>query len=92
MLNQASQLLRPLSAAIQPIRHQPCGVHLASVSWTPQGFDDIYLCDLLQLSYTELAKQPAEWVDRMRLWHEQKAKAEEVRQKQAQRLRRQRRQ
>jgi hypothetical protein len=29
-LNQASQVLRPLSAAIQPMRHQPDGVMLAS--------------------------------------------------------------
>lgn len=51
----------------------------------PQWLVDIYLGDLLGITANELDKQPAEWVDKMRLWYEQKAKAEEVRQKEQQR-------
>lgn len=41
----------------------------------PDGFDDIYLCELLDLTYTELVAQPFWWVERKRLWEQQKARA-----------------
>lgn len=47
----------------------------------PQDYQEIYLCDLLQITYTELSKQPADWVEKMILWHTQKTKAEEVNRK-----------
>jgi hypothetical protein len=36
-------------------------------------------------------EQPADWVDKMRLWHEQKSRAEEARQKETERKSRRRR-
>jgi hypothetical protein len=33
-------------------------LHRAGSGPVPQGFEDVYLCDLLHLSYTELAAQP----------------------------------
>lgn len=35
----------------------------------PDGYDEIYLCNLLHIPYTVLIQQPAEWVERMMIWH-----------------------
>lgn len=45
---------------------------------------------MLGITATELAQQPADWVDRMRMWHDAKTKAEETRQKEQERKTRRR--
>jgi hypothetical protein len=44
----------------------------------PSDFEDIYICDLLNITYTELEKQPADWVEKIILYKNQKAKVEEM--------------
>src|SRR3712207_926091 len=44
----------------------------------PEGFDEIYLCELLDIPlYTDLVKQPAWFLERKKLWVEAKAKVQE---------------
>jgi hypothetical protein len=63
---------------------QPYQLHRRGSGRLPQGFD------LLGIPRTDLDEQPAAPVGRLRLWHEQKAKAEEQGQKQEQRKARRR--
>lgn len=43
----------------------------------PQEYDLAYTSYVLGMSYTELIKQPAEWVEQMIDLHRQKAKSDE---------------
>lgn len=45
----------------------------------PDNYGDVYLCDLFNMSYTELAKQPVWWVKKMKTWQEAKRAAENER-------------
>lgn len=44
----------------------------------PDGFDDIYLCDMFQIPYTTLVQQPDWWIERMQLWILQRQKAQDA--------------
>jgi hypothetical protein len=47
----------------------------------PREVELIYICDTLHISYTELIKQPAEWVNTYMLYLSGKNKAENERSK-----------
>jgi hypothetical protein len=42
----------------------------------PKEFELQYLCDVLKMSYTELVKQPADWVDKMLFYFQQKSQSD----------------
>lgn len=48
-------------------------------------FEDVYICDVLGITYTELEKQPAIWVEKMIIWKNQKTKVEEMEMKKSKR-------
>jgi len=42
----------------------------------PSDFELEYICDILKITYTELMKQPAEWVEKMIVYYRQKSISE----------------
>lgn len=44
----------------------------------PEGYDDIYLCDALDLTLTELYAQPSWWVEKMLMWMKMRARVEKI--------------
>ena len=48
----------------------------------PIEFSDAYICDLFEITYTELQKQPQKWVEQMMLIKSEKANAQKALSKQ----------
>lgn len=43
----------------------------------PQGFEEAFICDSLRITWTELQKQPQDWMVKMLIIKNQRAKLEE---------------
>lgn len=44
----------------------------------PKGFEEVYICHLLNITYDELLKQPFDWVEKYLLFLQVKNKVEEL--------------
>ncbi len=42
----------------------------------PDDYDDVYICNALNITYTELYSQPYDWIEKMMKWQKMKTKVD----------------